>query len=253
MWTCVDAHLLLHALSLSLSLSFFPLRHRVAEPPKLYAFGEGVGSHPGTFLVAGNTVTPKGPPSIPGHFFAGTCALDGTRSGPAVESFGNGTVFHGNYDADKRSGAGSITFADGSQYTGAFQDGVFHGQGTLRTGQSVFEGTWANGYLNGHATVREASGLVCEGEFSHGRRNGFCKVTYPSGAVYEGNWVNDKKQGEGTQTWPSGLTYKGSWKDGKQHGPGVMRLPSGRTMQGTWEHGQPSAASAHHVRPATTH
>ena len=45
-------------------------------------------------------------------------------------------------------GHGSYTFASGVEYVGTFQDGDFHGNGTLTfPNRGVFKGTWSRGRL----------------------------------------------------------------------------------------------------------
>ena len=58
--------------------------------------------------------------------------VDGLREGPGIERFEDGTIYVGEFFADKKHGKGVQIFADGSSYEGDFADGVREGKGTYR-------------------------------------------------------------------------------------------------------------------------
>jgi len=89
---------------------------------------------------------------------------------------------------------GSVTYEDGSSYTGDWKYGKRHGGGTFTF----------------------ADGSVYQGNSKRGRFNGTGKVTYPNGNTYEGEWKNDKPHGEGVLLdMQAGVKTTGIWKSGK--------------------------------------
>ena len=61
----------------------------------------------------------------------------------------------------KPHGQGTMTWADGSTYTGAFKDGNFNGQGTMRyTDGDTHTGEWKDDKENGQGTYTYADGTV---------------------------------------------------------------------------------------------
>ena len=59
-------------------------------------------------------------------------------------------------------------------YKGNFKDSKFSGEGTLKTSQTIYEGTFENSLKHGHG-----------------------RVEIPSQFVYEGEWKEDKMDGQG--------------------------------------------------------
>lgn len=92
---------------------------------------------------------------------------------------------------DCTNGPGRYAWPDGSNYTGNFVNGKFHGQGTY---------AWADGkkYV---------------GEFKNDKRSGRGTFTWPNGANYRGEWENGKKVGYGIYTFPDGRKKMGIWEN----------------------------------------
>ena len=67
------------------------------------------------------------------------------------------------------SGKGTLTYADGKEYTGSFANDLPDGEGRLTS----------------------PDGSVYVGAFKHGRRNGHGRITYPDGRVAEGTFKDD--------------------------------------------------------------
>ena len=61
----------------------------------------------------------------------------------------------------KPHGQGTVTWADGTTYTGEFKDGNFNGQGTMRyTDGDTHTGEWKDDKENGQGTYTYADGTV---------------------------------------------------------------------------------------------
>ena len=68
------------------------------------------------------------------------------------------------------NGYGTITYANGRTYTGAFKDGRRHGQGTYTfPNGNKFTGAFKDGLANGQGTLTFANGTKYTGEFKAGR------------------------------------------------------------------------------------
>ena len=95
--------------------------------------------------------------------------------------------------------AGSMTFSDGSIYTGEWTDAGFRGQGVFTTGELH------------HFAGRTYDGLW----HIDNMQQPFCgsgSITLRDGSTYAGEWVNGDRQGNGTQTDAHGtIVYTGVW------------------------------------------
>ncbi|CAI2358335.1 Hypothetical protein MVR_LOCUS40 [uncultured virus] len=103
----------------------------------------------------------------------------------------------GTFVNDKLQGQGScITYL--STYVGEFEDGCYHGLGTLTQHN--------NESYHGYFCNRLKSGL------------GTCK--YEDGSYYVGQWEKDMIQGHGSYHWPNGDSYVGQFHKNSFNGLG---------------------------------
>ncbi|MCB1318823.1 MAG: hypothetical protein KDK34_01145 [Leptospiraceae bacterium] len=81
------------------------------------------------------------------------------------------------------------------RYTGSFQNGRAHGQGTFESLQSEhrYEGQWQNGHMHGNGRYEYPDGIVYSGEWKHNQRTGTGRLFHmPTDAeYYNGLWEND--------------------------------------------------------------
>ena len=102
------------------------------------------------------------------------------------------TEYAGQWENDKRSGAGKFTFACGDVYEGNWKENMYHGYGKYSSSDTdEYEGQWVKDRMSGHGKFfyREL-GDVYEGDWENGFREGFGKYIDPAGNVaYEGDWV----------------------------------------------------------------
>ena len=78
--------------------------------------------------------------------------------GTWIKPEGGGTLgtsvahFAGNWSEGNRQGVGTVTYTDGSTYTGQWHADLRHGRGTLTdgSGKLIYEGEWVNGERPGH-------------------------------------------------------------------------------------------------------
>lgn len=106
---------------------------------------------------------------------------DLVRSGNKVEygvrMFDDGAKYEGNLVAGTCSGQGTITYEDGSKWSGIWKNGQeWDGEGTVFFETATYIGS-----------------------FRKGKRNGYGKEIYAAGGTWEGEWKDDEEwNGEGT-------------------------------------------------------
>ena len=82
----------------------------------------------------------------------------------------------------------TISYSDGSSYSGGLDGLLKSGQGKMYYANGdIYEGEWSGDMINGHGVY-----------------------SYVNGDVYEGSFVNSEKSGEGKYTWQDGSVYEGT-------------------------------------------
>lgn len=67
------------------------------------------------------------------------------------------------------NGQGTITFQNGDQYTGGFNNGAFNGKGTFQSKEGwTYEGDFVNGQAEGKGKLTTEQEVVYEGTFKQG-------------------------------------------------------------------------------------
>lgn len=93
------------------------------------------------------------------------------------------------------------TYADGSVYEGEWKADKKEGRGKY---------TYAGKYTYGKYTY----GDVYDGEWKADKQEGRGKLTLADGDVYEGEWKAGEKEGRGKLTWADGsIHHDGQWRD----------------------------------------
>jgi hypothetical protein len=68
--------------------------------------------------------------------------------------------------------------------------------------------------MQGHGTLRYASGDLYIGQWHDGKRSGQGTLNRANGDCYEGFWLNDKREGSGSYFYStSGKVFVGEWAD----------------------------------------
>lgn len=78
---------------------------------------------------------------------------------------------------------------------------------------AVYIGSWENGVMSGHGTLKIPSEGTYEGEFSNSKKTGHGVFTWLDGATYNGAWLQDQMYGQGIFTCVDGTIYKGSFQN----------------------------------------
>lgn len=195
-------------------------------------------------------------------FFGWVDASDGTPiRGKIVYSIGMiATV-----DRDSNT----VTYSDGSSYSGEMKGLLKSGKGRMDYGNGdIYEGQWDGDLMNGTGKYSFNNGDVYEGEFKNSKKDGHGVYTYHNGSVFEGNFSEGLRQGEGTMksvvngelnafdtyvgtydkekksghgvyTWANGDSYEGEYKDDVCSGHGVMRWANGQVYEGEFADNAP--------------
>jgi len=104
-------------------------------------------------------------------------------------------------------------YADGSIYTGNFEDGLWHGRGSLRlpSAETCYRGSWYKGLRHGHGDQVIGRSRYA-GEFAQNARSGYGRMHYGNGDSYVGEWRDDCRHGVGELTHSDGRVSSGRWE-----------------------------------------
>lgn len=136
----------------------------------------------------------------------------------------------GTFKVDQYSGQGTIEYADGATYAGAWARGVREGQGKLTSPDgNVFEGEWLAGqFVQGTIVFASrsnpAAAMRYEGAFKDGVPSGIGTMIYKNG-TYSGSWLHGRYHGQGQYRGSDGEEYTGDWVAGQRSGRGDMSRP----------------------------
>lgn len=135
------------------------------------------------------------------------------------------------------TGYGTKAYGSGT-YTGDLVRGVPHGQGKHVCDDYTYEGSWDNGNFHGQGTLTWSNGSTYTGSFVKGQREGYGVIRWYTGNRYEGNWKNSKRHGKGVQYYNDGGKYEGNWKEDFFHGQGTFTWKDGAVYTGNWVEGE---------------
>jgi DnaJ-class molecular chaperone len=96
-------------------------------------------------------------------------AFDEMMHGQGMFTFGDGSVFSGQFRFDKMDGQGKLVFANGDVYTGGFAGGHFYGEGKMVFANGDrYMGTFLNDTYHGQGVFISHTGEVFSGQWDHG-------------------------------------------------------------------------------------
>uniref|UniRef100_A0A670JQM0 ALS2 C-terminal like n=1 Tax=Podarcis muralis TaxID=64176 RepID=A0A670JQM0_PODMU len=156
-----------------------------------------------------------------------------------------GATYEGEWRLSKPHGKGTLTWPDGRNYVGDFQEGMEHGFGICLIPRAsedrydCYKCHWREGKMSGYGICEYGDEMVYKGYFKDNVRQGFGILENASDAEqpfkYSGHWENDKKHGYGV--WDDkerGERYIGMWQEDQRHGPGLVLMQSGVCYQRTF-------------------
>ena len=173
------------------------------------------------------------------------------RVGTYTKAWKDGMTFEGSW-RDHKPKKGTITFPDGSTYTGSLLNGKFEGSGLRKyTDGSKFRGAFVNGLREGAGKWTDADGNEYDGKYWRDLCHGKGTRKWPNGRTYSGEWKENQATGLGTETNPEGenLHYTGSFLNGQRDGDGVMKYVSGAVYEGKWKEGKRHGSGTMTWRP----
>lgn len=130
-------------------------------------------------------------------------------------------------------GLGCEAFAQGSTYSGNFQQGRRHGFGVCEYyNGDYYEGEWQEGVRQGLGMQQCTDNSNYAGQYSRGLRHGFGAYSFPNGDRYLGQCDSDVPHGYGTYLFATGQAYEGQWAYGKKHGWCVYTVEDGQQWAG---------------------
>lgn len=145
-----------------------------------------------------------------------------------------------------RSKNETVSYKDGSVYTGEVMEGKRHGKGKMTwPNGDVYEGDWREDRRTGKGKYYFSNGNVFEGDYVNGHKNGKGKFVWADGDIYEGDYLNGYKHGRGKYVWGkssarAGDVYEGDFVNGERTGIGTYtyangRVESGRFLKGVFQ------------------
>lgn len=141
----------------------------------------------------------------------------------------------GGWRKGKMTGAGEMTYADGTKADGLWRDNKLHGKGTKTfVSGAVYRGQFNEGCIDGEGTCTYPSGSRYEGQWKDGLRHGHGTMTFPSGQMYEGKFWKGDMHGVGKVVSSTGHIYEGFFKDGLICGAGKLKLLNGPRVMRSW-------------------
>lgn len=131
----------------------------------------------------------------------------------------------------------TITYDEGSVYTGQVQDGQRHGRGVWQCKTGQYDGQWILDMQSGQGRQTWSDGRVYDGQFKNGMFDGYGRMTWHTQKgplTYEGEYIEDLKHGRGKFIWADGRSYDGEWQRGKRHGRGAYVNSRSEKRTGYW-------------------
>jgi len=120
-------------------------------------------------------------------------------------------TYSGMWSHDKRHGAGSMTWADGSRYEGEWRfDMRFNGT-MFMIDNCAYTGEFKNDVYCGFGKLRMIDGTVFSGIFVEGKCPKIGRVVTEDGDLYEGEVEDFKPEGVGRMVHVNKNVYDGKW------------------------------------------
>lgn len=115
-------------------------------------------------------------------------------------TFDNGDVYKGqiNSKTNMPHGVGTITYSDGSSYSGDWLHGKKWGKGIMKmVDESTYKGEFVNNMWQGQGVFSYANGSSYKGGFHCNNFEGYGEFTNPRGSTYKGKYHEGKPLVEG--------------------------------------------------------
>ncbi|TBU92170.1 C13 family peptidase [Stutzerimonas kirkiae] len=131
-----------------------------------------------------------------------------------------------------------VVLPDGSRYQGTLADGLLQGEGRLDyPGGSHYQGQFERGLLHGQGLLQYADGSSHQGRFEEGQANGEGLLSDADGTL-AGVFRQGLLEGKGHYRSNDGAQYRGAFVNGQFHGQGDYQDENGARWRGEFEDGQ---------------
>lgn len=104
-------------------------------------------------------------------------------------------TYVGEWRAGKREGYGTMTWYDGSTFTGLWKNDLRHEGEQRFLDNTLYRGSFVNDKLHGEGKLLFTNGLVFVGTFNQGFANSIGKILSPNGDIYFGQHRGFVKEG----------------------------------------------------------
>lgn len=172
----------------------------------------------------------------------------GAMHGNGTLCLADGSEYTGSFQQGEMTGVGLRRWASGATYSGDFVGGEMHGKGTLVASDgSQYTGSFQQNCREGPGLHISAAGDRYEGTWHANARDGVGTLcTVADGSVYRGEWSQGVREGEGETEWARAI-YRGTFKADLPDGAGEYRSPGSYCYCGSFAAGVPLAPATHIV------
>ncbi|CAA0104636.1 Uncharacterised protein [Halioglobus japonicus] len=154
----------------------------------------------------------------------------------SIAKLADGAIYTGDIQNGLLHGEGTLRWPEGSFYEGAFKDGLLHGQGEyVDVSGNRYVGQFIEGQFSGRGTIQLKDGGIYEGQTKGWQMDGEGEYRFER-SVYRGTFEEDALTGQGEYLEDGELMYRGSFRDWTFHGDGE-RFEEGGHWQGEFEDG----------------
>ncbi|CAH1000391.1 hypothetical protein LEM8419_01544 [Neolewinella maritima] len=168
-------------------------------------------------------------------FSQGRCQRGNCYNGEGTLRFADGALYSGAFRAGKFHGKGILTYPDGSTYTGQFEQQLQNGRGQLTDAVgNRYDGGWRGGKRNGAGELQYVDGSRIQGTWRNDRLEGEASFAFANRDYYRGTMEQDMLQGYGIMQYATGDEYRGNWSKNLRQGEGTMHYSNGTEVTGTW-------------------
>ena len=168
--------------------------------------------------------------------YEGDVSSQGRRTGNGKMSYKDGSEYIGQWNDNLKNGHGIMKYANGDVYEGEWKNDKRVGYGVLKNSWGdIREGEWKDDEI-GYGILRQSNGDVLEGDVGYGvMDHGHYIYRYANGDIYDGEFEMGSYHGHGKMQYANGDVYDGEWKEGWKDGHGIMKYANGDVFDGEWE------------------
>ena len=177
----------------------------------------------------------------------------GHREGKGRMIWNDGSVYNGQWKADKASGWGYLILSSGDYYIGRWRNDLAHGEGRYHHADgSEYVGNWLDDKQNGIGTETWPDGSVYKGSYKDSKKHGAGEFTWGDGSMYNGHFNENRLEGKGVYKWADGRKYDGDWVNNHMHGKGIFTWPDGRLYDGEFKNDKKDGEGKFYWDPSKT-